>query len=93
LCLSASPKEAPVVHLGGPLEISLHVSRPTLRRNRTNDLMLAVGTRGRGAGTFAAIAYQNTIPADAHPVGEVTFTPRKADGEPVKKRFEFKERC
>jgi hypothetical protein len=93
LCPSASPKAAPVVHLGGPLEISLHVSRPTLRRNRTNELMLAVGTRGLGAGTFASVAYQNTIPADAHPVGELTFAPAKAGGEPVKKRFEFKERC
>jgi hypothetical protein len=93
--LSPSPslKKAPVVHIGGPLEISLHVSRPTLRRNRTNDLMLAVGTRGPGPGTFAAVGYQNTIPADAHPVAELTLTPRKAGSEPVKKRFEFKERC
>jgi hypothetical protein len=45
LCPSASPKDAPVVHLGGPLEVSLHVSRPTLRRNRTNALMLAVGVQ------------------------------------------------
>jgi hypothetical protein len=93
LCPSASPKEAPVVHLGGPLEISLHVRRPTLRRNRTNELMLVVGTRGLGAGTFATVHYQNTIPADAHPVGELTFPPTKPGGEPVKKRFEFKERC
>src|SRR5262249_28662373 len=35
LCPSATPKEAPVIHLGGPLEVSLHASRPTLRRNRT----------------------------------------------------------
>jgi hypothetical protein len=93
LCPSASPKEAPVVHLGGPLEISLHASPPTLRRNRTNELMLAVGTRGTGAGTFAAVSYQNTIPASAHPVGELTLPPGKAGGEPVKKRFEIKERC
>ena len=93
LCPSASPKEAPVVHAGGPLEISLHLSRPTLRRNRTNDLMLVVGTRGLGAGTFAAIGYQNTIPADAHPVGQLTLPPTKAGGKPVKKVFEFKERC
>src|SRR5262249_14218149 len=93
LCPSASPKEAPVVHLGGPLEVSLHVSRPTLRRNPTNELMLAVGTRGLGAGTFAAVGYQNTIPADDHPVGEMTLPPGKPGGEPVKKRFELKERC
>jgi hypothetical protein len=55
--------------------------------------MLAVGTRGLGTGTFAAVGHQNTIPADAHPVGELTFPPGKAGGEPVKKRFEFKERC
>jgi hypothetical protein len=93
LCPSATPKEAPVVHVGGPLEVSFHVSRPTLRRNRTNDLMLAVGTRGLGAGTFAAVGYQNTIPAAAHPFGQLTLPPDKAGGEPVKKRFELKERC
>jgi hypothetical protein len=52
-----------------------------------------VGTQGRGAGTFATVAYQNTIPADAHPVGQLKLPPRKAGGEAVKKRFEFKERC
>jgi len=93
LCPSASPKEAPVVHLGGPLEVSLHVNRPTLRRNRTNELMLAVGTRGLGAGTFASVGYQGTIPEDARPAGEVTFAPARAGGEPVKKRFELEERC
>jgi hypothetical protein len=93
LCPSASPNEAPVVHLGGPLEISCHINRPTLRRNRANELMLAVGTRGLGAGTFAAVGYQNTIPADAHPVGKLAFAPGMAGGESVKKRFEFKERC
>jgi hypothetical protein len=82
-----------VVHLGGPLEVSLHASRPTLRRNRTNELMLAVGTRGRGAGTFAAVGYHHTIPADAHPVGELTFAPAGSGGEPVEKRFGFGERC
>jgi hypothetical protein len=93
LCPSASPKDAPVVHLGGPLEISCHVKRPTFRRNRTNELMLAVGTRGLGAGTFAAVGYHNTIPTEARLTGEVTFTPARAGDEPVKKRFEFKERC
>jgi hypothetical protein len=75
------------------LEISLPVNRPTFRRNRTNELMLVVGTPGLGAGTFAAVGYQNTIPADAYPVGELTFPPGKAGGKSVKKRFEFKERC
>jgi len=52
-----------------------------------------VGTRGLGAGTFAAVGYHNTIPADTHPVAELTFAPAKAGGKPVKKLFELNERC
>src|SRR5262245_18201260 len=93
LCLAASPKHAPIVHLGGPLEVTFYSSRPTLRRSRTSELIFVVGTRGLGAGTFAMLGYDDTIPKDAHPVGDMTFAPPKAGGDPVKKRFEFKERC
>lgn len=81
-----------MVHLGGPLEVTFNEARPTLRRNRASDLILAVGTRGLGAGTFAKVGFE-AIPEGVHPVGEMTFAPVRAGGEPVKKRFEFKGRC
>ena len=39
------------------------------------------------------LAYDETIPADARPAADVTFPPAKEGGEPIKKRFEFAERC
>jgi hypothetical protein len=93
LLLAARPAEAPVVHVGGPLEITFSTDRPPLRRGSSRELIFAVGSRGAGPGTFARVNYDKTIPSDANPVGEFTFPPAKAGGEPVKKRFEFTERC
>jgi hypothetical protein len=93
LCLAAKPADAPVIHLGGPLQVTFSERRPTLRLNRTSELVFAVGTPGLGAGTFARVGFDETIPKAVHPVGEMTFPPAKPGGEPVKKRFEFKERC
>jgi hypothetical protein len=87
------PADAPIIHLGGPLSVTFYASRPTMRRNRSTDFVLVVGTPGRGPGTFAMIGYDDTIPATAHPTAEIVFPPEKSGGSPVKKRFEFKERC
>jgi hypothetical protein len=87
------PGEAPIIHLCGPLEINFTERRPVLRRNRVSEFMLAVGTRGLGAGTFAAIGYNEVIPDSVRPKCEITFPPARAGGQPVKKQFELKERC
>jgi hypothetical protein len=54
--------------------------------------MLAVGTPGLGGGTLAMLGYEGTVPAEARPIAEVKFPPAK-EGESVKERFEFEERC
>ena len=86
------PADAPVVHLAGPVQVTFYGNRPTLRRGRSSDFILAAGTPGLGGGTFCLIGYDGTIPDDIRPAADVTFPPAK-DGEPVKKRFEFAERC
>jgi hypothetical protein len=93
LLLAPKPADAPVVHLGGPLEISFYDERPALRLGRGVDAVLVVGTRGRGPGTFAMLAYEDTIPAGAAPKAEVTFPPAKEGGPPVRELYELKERC
>ncbi len=84
--------EAPIVHMAGPLAVTFN-DRPVLRRNREMDFALIVGTPGLGAGTFAALHYEDTIPASAHPKCEIVFPASRAGAQPVKKSFEFKERC
>ncbi len=87
------PADAPIIHMGGPLEVNFGNRRPVLRRNRSTDFTLVAGTPGLGAGTFAAIGYDDVIPASVHPKCEITYPPAEAGGKPVKKRFELKERC
>jgi hypothetical protein len=83
-----SPAEAPAVHFGGPLEITL-AERQKLRVGRETDLVLVVGTPGNGPGTFAMICYQDTIPEEAKPVAEFMFP-----GEPpTKETVTIRDRC
>jgi hypothetical protein len=92
LSFSSTPAEAPIVHFGGPWEITLYEpARLTL--DRQVELMLGVGTPGLGPGTTAFVAYEKLIPPDAHPVVELTLPAREADQRAITQRLELKERC
>ncbi len=93
LQFSDKPAGAPVVHFGGPLEITFYAGRPTPRVGRDSQFVLVVGTPGDGPGTFAMLAYAGTIPEDARPMAEVTYQPVKPGDPPLKEKFEIKERC
>jgi hypothetical protein len=93
LLFGASPKEAPILHFGGPLSIRPEAAKPILFRGVPHDLMLTVGTRGLGAGTFASVAYSKLIPDSAYVVVEAEFPGPKADDPPMHAKFELRERC
>jgi hypothetical protein len=93
LVLAKKPAEAPIIHLGGPLQVTFYAGLPTLRRNRSTECITVVGTPGLGRGTFAMFGYEQTIPAGVRPVADIVFPPARKDLPPVKKRFEFKQRC
>ncbi len=86
------PADAPVVHLDGPLQVAFFAAKPTWRGGASQDLILCLGTPGRGPGTFAMVKYEGTIPQGKHPKIQATYRPRKG-GEPVKELYELKERC
>ncbi len=88
-----SPAQAPVVHLGGPLQVTFFGERPTVRAGRQSEFTLVVGTPGVGPGTFAMIGYQDTIPESARPVAELSWPAAKSGAAPVKEKFEIKGRC
>ena len=87
------PEQAPVVHAGGPLQISFCLERPTLRVGRSSELTLVVGSPGIGAGTFAMLAYEGTVPESARPTAEIRYQPAKPGDRPPRDLFEIKERC
>jgi hypothetical protein len=93
LLFAATPKDAPIVHFGGPLAIRPEAAKPTLFRGVPHDLMLTVGTYGLGPGTFALVAYDKLIPESAHIVVDAR-TPGAKTGDPaIRTRFELRERC
>jgi hypothetical protein len=93
LQFAVTPAAAPAVHLGGPLQVTFSLDRPTLHIGRDSDLALVVGTPGVGPGTFAMIGYEDTAPAAARPVAEITYPRTAADPPPLRERVEIRERC
>jgi hypothetical protein len=87
------PAKAPIVRLGGPLQITFYGERPTLRVGRETDLVLVVGTPGEGPGTFAMLSYEGTIPESAKPVAEATLPAAKSGAPPVNEKWTIMGRC
>jgi hypothetical protein len=88
-----TPMQAPVVHAGGPLQITFFLERPALRVGRSTELTLVVGSPGVGAGTFAMLAYEGTMPDSARPTAEIHYQPAKQGNPPTSELFELKDRC
>ena len=93
LQFAEKPADAPVIHFGGPLEVSFYGEVPKMRVGRGAEFVLVVGTPGVGPGTFAMLGYEDCIPKDAYPKAEIAFAPKKPGDAPVKELFEIKERC
>jgi len=86
-----SAREAPIIHFGGPLQISLfHPQR--LQMGRSVDVLLGVGTPGVGPGTTAFVFYDGVIPQGAYPKLEITY-PAKPGDAPLKENYELQARC
>jgi hypothetical protein len=93
LLFADEPRKAPIVHLGGPLSITFFGQLPRLRQGREDELILAVGTPGRGPGTLAMLAYEGTIPEKAYPRVEVITPVGLSVTSSLRETFELKERC
>jgi hypothetical protein len=93
LLFAIRPAAAPVVRPDGPLHVTFYGEKPSLKLDRDNEVVLVVGAPGRGPGTLAMIAYQDTIPDTAHPKVKVAFPTAKAGDPPVRELYELKKRC
>jgi hypothetical protein len=74
--------DAPVIMLGGRLELEFEHGEPVLHTGQENEFRVHVGIPGFGPGTFASIPYDNNIPDDLKPVAEVTFPVAKPGDKP-----------
>jgi hypothetical protein len=90
LAFAARPPDAPVVHFHGPLTLGLW-EQPELRPGKSVRLNVALGTPGRGAGTFAWLSYQS-IPKTLAPVVRLRWV-RGPGRRPVTNRVTLTGRC
>jgi hypothetical protein len=91
---ATAPKDAPVIHFGGPLEMVLLTGgAPLAAPGKEGELVAVIGTRS-STGHLAVIRHdRNLLPkADAHPVAEVTF-PGKGGAKPVAVKVPLDQRC
>jgi hypothetical protein len=92
LQFAPNPRDAPIIHFGGPLQISLaHPQR--LQVGRSIDVILGVGSPGVGPGTMAYLFYDGVIPQSACPKLAVTYPPLKPGEAPLKELYELRGRC
>jgi hypothetical protein len=77
------PRDAPIIHFGGPWQIMLF-GRHRLTIGREIDLVLGVGTPGIGPGTTAWIDYDGVIPEKVYPTVEISYPPKHPGEPPVR---------
>jgi hypothetical protein len=92
-----SPKDAPVVHFGGPLTVGFHpkwfYGWPVFSRGKAGStLTVVVGTPGVGEGSFALLSYDD-VPKDAHPVAEIAFPGKTPASPPARLVVPLTKRC
>jgi hypothetical protein len=86
------PQDAPILHFGGPWQISLF-GRHQLTIDRETDMILGLGSPGLGAGTFAWIDYDNVIPTDKFPTLDIVYPPERPGDAPPREHYELRQRC
>jgi hypothetical protein len=92
-----SPQDAPVLHIGGPLQMGFE-SRADYALKRTGDsqfeLNVGVGTKGLGKGAFVHLCYADgAIPEGLFPTAVLEFPGKTSGGLPVRVRAVLKQRC
>jgi hypothetical protein len=97
LRFAARPQDAPILHVGGPLEMGFESrwQHSFARKDKqTFELAVGVGTKGLGKGSFTYLTYwDDAIPKDAQPTAELEFPRKQPGGPPVKVKLVLKERC
>ena len=91
---ATSPKDAPILHFGGPLEMVLHADKATLPNPGAEQQFGAlIGTRSPTGHLVMVRNDRNLAPkADVHPVAEITF-PGKAGADPIRVKVALDQRC
>jgi hypothetical protein len=92
LQFAEKPQDAPILHFGGPWQVTLF-EKQQLTIDRETDVVLGFGSPGVGPGSFTWTAYENVIPKDKFPTLDIVY-PSKVPGDaPLREHYELKQRC
>jgi hypothetical protein len=86
------PQDAPILHFGGPWQITL-CGQHQLMIDRDTDVVLGVGSPGLGAGSFTWVDYENVIPKDKFPTLDIVYPPKHPGETLLREHHELKQRC
>jgi hypothetical protein len=75
-----SPRDAPIVHVDGPLTLRPVFRNQVFVRGKVSRFPVMVGTPGLGQGTFTQVMFWE---GDPHGVAEIVFPPRDKKGKPI----------
>jgi hypothetical protein len=88
----SDPRDAPLIHVGGPLTFALAAPSPLVRGDQDGSIAVVLGTPGLGRGSFTYLLYRDEmIPNFARPVAEIEF-PSKLAGKGTRAKVTFKRR-
>jgi hypothetical protein len=98
--LKGSVREAPIAHFDGPLKVGLSerngvVTDKLLTGDKPGELTALIGTIDPAHGCWVVVRNSSAkdFPANLPPVAEVEFPPAVPGGQPVRRRYELKDRC
>ena len=91
LRFDADPARAPRISFAGDFEIRLS-DTTKLRAGSNTEINLVIGTRGTGAGTFAAFSYYGVVPESVFPRLTIE-TNSDENGSRTKSTFDVTHRC
>jgi hypothetical protein len=94
---SRHPKTAPILHVGGPLQMGFEVRAKNAFTQKTADtfeLNVGVGTKGISKGSFVHLKYWNgAIPDQLQPTARLEFSNGIPGGPPVRLEVTLRHRC
>ena len=92
---ATAPKEAPVIHFGGRLEmILLGGDSPLATPGKEREIVAVIGTKS-ATGHLATLRHDRSLSpkADVHPIAEITFPAKPGAAKPAPVKLTLNERC
>jgi hypothetical protein len=90
--LAARPQQAPVLHVDGPLTMSLGepFGPVFVRGKEPKELCVCIGTF---TPSTAALLKNKAVPANVHPLAEIEYPSKQEGGKPIKVKVVLDRRC